>query len=68
MSSSGINLKKSAVSAFCQWIENYIADDYEDENGDLVFETFRNFMTGLPPVVKIKYTIRRKLHSKSIKK
>lgn len=52
MSSSGINLKKSAVSAFCQWIENYIADDYDDENGDLVFETFRNFMTGLPPVVK----------------
>lgn len=52
MSSSGINLNKSAVSAFCQWIENYIADDYEDENGDLVFETFRNFMTGLPPVVK----------------
>ncbi len=52
MSSSGINLKKSAISAFCQWIENYIADDYEDENGELVFETFRNFMKGLPPVVK----------------
>lgn len=52
MSSSGINFKKSAVSAFCQWIENYIADDYEDENGELVFETFRNFMQGLPPVVK----------------
>ncbi|AJC95734.1 tyrosine recombinase/integrase family protein [Staphylococcus hyicus] len=52
MSSSGINLKKSAISAFCQWIENYIADDYEDENGVLVFETFRNFMKGLPPVVK----------------
>lgn len=52
MSSSGINLKKSAVSAFCQWIENYIADDYEDDNGKLVFETFRNFMKGLPPVVK----------------
>lgn len=52
MSSSGINLKKSAVSAFNQWIENYIADDYEDDNGDLIFETFRNFMQGLPPVVR----------------
>lgn len=52
MSSSGINLKKSAVSAFNQWIENYLADDYEDDNGDLIFENFRNFMQGLPPVVK----------------
>lgn len=52
MSSSGINLKKSAVSAFNQWIENYLADDYEDNNGDLIFENFRNFMQGLPPVVK----------------
>ena len=52
MSSSGINLKKSAVSAFNQWIENYIIDDYEDENGDLILEKFRNFMQGLPPVVR----------------
>lgn len=54
MSSSGINMKKSAVSAMCQYIENYLADDddYEDDKGDLMFETFRNFMQGLPPVVK----------------
>lgn len=52
MSSSGINLKKSAVSAFNQWIENYVADDYEDDNGDPILEHFRNFMQGLPPVVK----------------
>lgn len=52
MSSSGINLKKSAVSSFCSWIETYIADDYEDEKGDMPFANFRNFMKGLPPVVK----------------
>lgn len=52
MSSSGINLKKSAVSAFNQWVENYVVDDYEDENGVLILEHFRNFMQGLPPVTK----------------
>lgn len=52
MSSSGINLKKSAVSSLCQYVENYWADDYYDENGELIFETFRNFMQGLPPVLK----------------
>lgn len=52
MSSSGINLKKSAVSSLCQYVENYWVDDYTDENGDLIFETFRNFMQGLPPVLK----------------
>ncbi len=52
MSSSGINLKKSAVSSLCQYIENYWVDDYTDNNGELIFETFRNFMQGLPPVLK----------------
>lgn len=52
MSSSGINLKKSAVSAFNQWVENYVSDDYEDDNGEMILEHFRNFMQGLPPVVK----------------
>lgn len=52
MSSSGINLKKSAVSAFNQWVENYVADDYEDSNGEMLLEHYRNFMQGLPPVVK----------------
>lgn len=52
MSSSGINLKKSAVSSFCNWIETYIADDYQDEKGNYPFANFRNFMKGLPPVVK----------------
>lgn len=46
MSSSGIGLKKSAVSAFNQWVENYIVDEIEE------LENFRNFMQGLPPIVK----------------
>ncbi len=54
MSSSGINLKKSAISSFCSWIEMYLTDDdeYVNEHGEPLFQTFRNFMKGLPPVVK----------------
>lgn len=46
MSSSGIGLKKSAISSLNRYIELYIID--EDEN----YLSFRNFMTGLKPVDK----------------
>lgn len=61
MSSSGINLKKSAVSSLCQYVENYWVDDYEDNNGELIFETFRNFMQGLPPVLKTQTYDKKKI-------
>ena len=46
MSSSAINLKKSAISSLNNYIETYIVDD--DER----YATFRNFMRGLKPVDK----------------
>lgn len=46
MSSSAINLKKSAISSLNKYIELYIVDD--DEN----YSRFRNFMNGLKPVDK----------------
>ena len=46
MSSSAINMKKSAISSLNNYIETYIVDD--DER----YETFRNFMRGLKPVDK----------------
>lgn len=46
MSSNGMKFKRSAVSAFCTYIENIIADD--DEN----YATFRNFTKGIPSIPK----------------
>lgn len=50
MSTNGINLKKSAISSFFNHIENMVADDYEDDNGDNPYESFRNIARGLPPL------------------
>lgn len=44
LSSSGIDLKKSAVSSLCNFIENIYSE--EDEN----YEIFRNITRGLPPI------------------
>ncbi|RYI30614.1 site-specific integrase [Bacillus infantis] len=46
MSSSGIGLKKAAVSSLNNYIENVVAED--DEN----YATFRNFTRGLPAIPK----------------
>jgi integrase len=46
MSSSGIALKKAAVSSLNNYIENVVADD--DER----YEKFRNFTRGLPAIPK----------------
>ena len=46
MSSSAINMKKSAISSLNNYIETYIVDD------DKRYATFRNFMRGLKPVDK----------------
>ena len=46
LSSSAIGFKKSAVSSFCNYIENIVADEMEECN------TFRNFTRGLPSVAK----------------
>jgi integrase len=46
MSSSGIGLKKAAVSSLNNYIENVVAED--DSN----YETFRNFTRGLPAIPK----------------
>lgn len=46
LSSSGLNLKKAAVSSLCNFIETIIADEEED------YKTFRNFTRGLPALAK----------------
>jgi len=46
LSSSGMQFKKSAVSAFNTYIENIVSED------DKTYETFRNFTKGLPSIPK----------------
>jgi integrase len=46
MSSSGIGLKKAAVSSLNNYIENVVAEDEEN------YKTFRNFTRGLPAIPK----------------
>ena len=46
LSSSAINLRKSACSSFCNYIENIVADDMEE------CKNFRNFTRGMPKVNK----------------
>jgi integrase len=48
MSSSGMGMKKAAVSSLCNYIENVIVgeDDYDD------YKLFRNFTRGLPAIPK----------------
>lgn len=46
MSSSAINLKKSAISSLNNYIETFVVDD------DDRYKNFRNFMRGLKPVDK----------------
>lgn len=44
LSSSALKFKKSAVSAFCKFIETFIAEDEEN------YKSFRNFTVGLPSI------------------
>lgn len=46
LSSSAINLRKSACSSFCNYIENIVADDMEE------CKNFRNFTRGMPKINK----------------
>jgi site-specific recombinase XerD len=46
LSSSAIGFKKSAVSSFCNYIENIVADEMEE------CKNFRNFTRGLPSIAK----------------
>ena len=51
MSVSGINLKKSALSSLFNHIENIVADDYEDDDGEKIYLQFKNLMRGLPSLI-----------------
>lgn len=46
LSSSAINLRKSAVSSFCNYIENIVSEDVEEA------KNFRNFTRGMPAINK----------------
>jgi site-specific recombinase XerC len=44
LSSRSVNLRKSSVSSFCNYIENIVSEDVEE------YKHFRNFTRGMPPV------------------
>ena len=46
LSSSAISLRKSAISSFCNYIENVVADDISE------YKNFRNFTRGMPAIAK----------------
>lgn len=46
LSSKALNLKKSAVSSLCNFIENIFCEENEE------YDNFRNFTRGLPPLPK----------------
>lgn len=46
LSSSAISLRKSAISSFCNYIENVVADDVQE------YKNFRNFTRGMPSIAK----------------
>jgi len=48
LSSSGMQFKKSAISTFCNYIENIVADEVEE------YKTFRNFTKGSAPMEKVR--------------
>lgn len=51
MSSSGQAQRKAAVSSLCNYIENVVMDDYDDDE-DNPYKNFRNFTRGLPAITK----------------
>lgn len=48
MSSSAINIRKSVISSFCNYIENILVGDEDFEH----YSKFRNFTRGLPAIPK----------------
>lgn len=51
MSSSSQATRKAAVSSLCNFIENVVMDDYDDEDFN-PYKNFRNFTRGLPAIAK----------------
>ena len=51
MSSSGISTRKAAISSLCNYIENVVMDDYDEDEVN-PYKNFRNFTRGLPAIPK----------------
>lgn len=51
MSSAAQSTRKAVVSSLCNYIENVVMDDYDDEEFN-PYKNFRNFTRGLPPIAK----------------
>lgn len=49
MSSSGQSMRKSVISSLCNYIENVIMDDYDEDEVN-PYKNFRNFTRGLPAI------------------
>lgn len=62
LSSSAISLKKSAVSSFCNYIENIVADDMEE------CKTFRNFTKGMPTISKDAVYVKKSITAEEYEK
>ncbi len=51
MSPSAIGTRKAVISSLCNYIENVVMDDFDDEEEN-PYKNFRNFTRGLPPIPK----------------
>ena len=51
MSSSSQSVRKAVVSSLCNYIENVVMDDYDEDEYN-PYKHFRNFTRGLPPIPK----------------
>ena len=51
MSSSSQSVRKAAVSSLCNYIENVVMDDYDEDEVN-PYKNFRNFTRGLPSIPK----------------
>ena len=51
--SSTINNSKASISSLCNYIENVVMDDYDEDEVN-PYKNFRNFTRGLPKVAKSK--------------
>lgn len=53
MSSSAIQTRKAAISSLCNFIENVVMDDYDEDEVN-PYKSFKNFTRGLPAISKTK--------------
>ena len=54
MSPAAIGTRKAAISSLCNYIENVVMDDFDDDEEN-PYKNFRNFTRGLPSIPKVQF-------------